>query len=322
MNIIFFGSGKFAVPSLKALVASGYNISCVVTQPDRRKGRGLHMEATAAKAAAAEYGLKLYQPERINTPQAIKFLEQFKAQVFVVISYGQILSEEVLKLPEIFAINAHASLLPKYRGASPINWAMIKGEKITGVSIIKMDVKMDAGAVILHDSLPIEEEDTSLSLEERLSLVAARLVVESLALVANNKYKLTPQDQRQMSLAPKLKKENGLIDWKMDAEEINNLVRGSLAWPGAFTYYKGKLLKVFKSRVTRLASHQITSDAVGRIINIAPEAIRVSCGKDFLDILELQMEGKRRMPAAEFIAGHKIRVGEAFEKKSCTKKLI
>jgi len=305
MNIIFFGSGKFAVSSLRALAVAGYHISCVVTQPDRQKGRGLHLEATAVKTVASEYNLQVYQPEDINTDEVTKFLKSLNSDLFVVVSYGQILSEEVLNIPGIFAINAHASLLPKYRGAAPINWAIIKGEKTTGVSIIKMAKKMDAGPIIVQKSLEIEEADTSLTLENKLSELAWQTVIDSLLSIANNNYKLTPQDENRATLAPKLKKEDGLIDWNKSAQEICNLIRGVINWPGAFTYYKGKLLKIYKARVCLLASLPVSQFA-GEIISASKENILVATGKDSLEILELQLEGKRRMKVAEFISGHKI----------------
>ena len=176
MNIVFFGSSSFALPSLKALVTGGYNISCVVTQPDRKRGRGMHVEGTSVKQAASEYGLLIHQPQSINSAGQIKFLKSLNPDLFVVISYGQILSGEVLAIPKVFALNSHASILPEYRGAAPINWAIINGEKTTGVTIIKMTEKMDAGPIILQEKAGIEDSDTAISLQRRLSEVVARLL--------------------------------------------------------------------------------------------------------------------------------------------------
>jgi len=306
MNIVFFGSSQFAVASLRALLNTRHKILCVVTQPDREKGRGLRLEGTPVKTLTKEAGLEIYQPPKINTPSALNFLSNLNPDLFVVIAYGQILSQGILDIPKIFAINAHASILPKYRGAAPINWAIIKGEKSTGVTIIKMTAKMDAGAVIEKKEIEIMEIDTAKTLEEKLSGLAAQLLIDSLEVIENNSYKLVPQDEGQVSFAPKLKKEDGLINWNNEAKEINNLIRGCLEWPGAFTYYKGKLLKIYKATVSPLP----VSPLPGEILEISKEGIAVTTGKDSLVIQELQIEGKKRMRAQEFIAGHRIRIGD------------
>ena len=211
MNIVFFGSSDFAVSSLRILVTDGYNISCVVTQPDRKRGRGMHLESTLVKQGALEYGLLIHQPQSINSVDQIKFLKSLNPDLFVVISYGQILSQEVLEVPRILAINTHASILPKYRGAAPINWAIIKGEKATGVTIIKMTEKMDAGTIILQEKVGIEDQDTAITLQRRLSEVAARVLKKTLELIESNNYTSTPQDENKVTFAPKLQKEDGLI---------------------------------------------------------------------------------------------------------------
>lgn len=305
MNIVFFGSAQFAIPSLKALITGGHKISCVVTQPDRQKGRGLHLESTAVKTTSLEAGLRIYQPENINTSESINFLKSLNPDLFAVISYGQILSQEILDIPKLFAINAHASLLPKYRGAAPINWAIICGEKVTGVTIIKMTKKMDAGSIITQETINIQEDDTAIVLEDKLAKIAAGLLIETAICIKNNTYKSTPQDGSKISFAPKLKKEDGLINWNKSACEICNLIRGVINWPGAFTYYKGKLLKIYKARVCPLARLPVSQFA-GEIISASKENILVATGKDSLGILELQLEGKRKMTVEEFIAGHKI----------------
>jgi len=211
------------------------------------------------------------------------------------------------------SINVHASLLPKYRGAAPINWAIMNGEKTTGITIIKMTEKMDAGQIILNNSTDIKDEDTSITLEDKLSQMAAELLINALEFIENNNYRLIPQDEQEVSFAPKLKKEDGLINWNKPAGEIDNLVRGVLSWPGAFTYYNGKLLKIYKTKVTGLAG-QPPSASPGEIVEVSKNGIYVITGKDNLIIQELQMEGKRRMTVEEFIAGHKIRLGEILGK--------
>lgn len=308
MNIVFFGSSKFAVPALRALIEAGHKIVCVVTQPDRRKGRGLHIEPTEIKKIAKESGLKVYQPQIINSAEPVKLLKALNPDLFVVIAYGQILSEEVLSIPKVFAINAHASLLPKYRGAAPINYSIINGDTQTGVTVIKVIREMDAGPVIMQKEIAISDNDTVVSLEEKLSKLAAQLTVESLQLIAAGRQKLTIQDKSRVSFAPKLKKDNGLINWGRPARDIVNLIKGCFNWPGAFTHYKGKMLKIYTAGVRGQGPG--ARGLPGEIIGIDKHEMIVATGKDSLVIRELQIEGKRRMTAQEFIAGHKVRIGE------------
>jgi len=310
MRIVFFGSSQFAVPCLKALKTAGYKIACCITQPDRPKARGLHLEGTAVKQAALEYKIRTYQPERINTAEAINFIEGLNPDLFVVVSYGQILSKGILNLPAIFAVNAHASILPKYRGAAPINRAIINGELATGVTIIKMTEKMDAGPIIMQKQIHIKEDDTSLTLTEKLSQLAAELLVGSLKQIKDNDHKLMPQ-AGPVSFAPKLKKEDGLIDWEKPAQNIYNLIRGCLSWPGAFTHYKGKLLKIYKAGVCRFAGLPVCR-LPGQVIKVDKDGIIVATGEGALIIEELQIEGKRRMKVEEFILGHKVVIGDRF----------
>jgi methionyl-tRNA formyltransferase len=313
MKIVFFASDIFALPSLKALLAANHEICCVVTQPDRESGRGLHLSSTIIKSHAEASGLEIYQPQNVNTAEAKKILKDLTPDLFIVIAYGQILREEILDIPKIFSINVHASLLPKYRGAAPINWAIINGDKITGVSVMRMVKEMDAGPVILQESTDIASMDTAIDLDEKLSDLGAQLLLQSLKLIKNGDQKLTPQDEARVSFAPKLKKDDGLIDWGKPAQNIYNLVRGSLSWPGAFTYYKEKLLKVYKARVGP-ADISCSRCSCGEIIDVSNVGITVITGKDNLTIEELQIEGKRVMKASEFIIGHKISVGEIFAK--------
>lgn len=311
MDIVFFGSGNFAVPSLKALIAGGHRIVCVVTQPDRAKGRSLKIEPTAVKAVALEVGLKVYQPQKINSDAAVRLLKEINPDLFVVISYGQIISGQVLGIPRIFAVNIHASYLPKYRGASPINWAVIYGENTSGITIVKMTEALDAGPIILQEEMAIEDSDTALTLEEKLSKKAPELLMRSLKLIEDNAYSLSPQDESRISLAPKLKKDDGLIIWKKSAREIRNLIRGCLGWPGAFTHYKGKLLKIYKASVVQPSSLP-AFQLQGKVLNVSKEGIEVVTGDGILRIEELQLEGKRIMRAGEFITGHKICSDEIF----------
>jgi len=309
MNIVFFGSSDFSVPCLEGILGSRHRVVCVVTQPDRRKGRGLSMVGTPVKSLAIKEKLKVYQPLNINSIESIEFLKSLKPDLFVVIAYGQIFSGQVLSLPKIFSINLHASILPAYRGAAPVNWAIIKGESVTGVSIIRMSSKMDAGDIILQEKIGISQTDTAVTLEEKLSRLGASLLPDCLDSIENKTYCLKPQGNDNVSFAPKLKKEDGRINWAKPALEIYNLIRGCLNWPGAFTYYRGKLLKIYEANVlTPLDLKSLHKP--GEVIDVSLEGISVACGKDNLIIRQLQLEGGRVMTARDFILGHKIGIKE------------
>ncbi|MDP2941707.1 MAG: methionyl-tRNA formyltransferase [Candidatus Omnitrophota bacterium] len=311
MKIIFFGSDDFAVLPLQTLIQNGYKISCVVTQPDRKKGRRLSLSETAVKQAAEKFNLRIFQPERINSFQAQESLESQKADLFIVIAYGQILSQKILDIPEIFCINLHASLLPKYRGAAPINWAIINGETKTGVTVMKLERKMDAGPVILQREMAIGPRDSALTLAEKLSGLGSGALLEALGIIKDGKYRLTQQDEALATFAPKLAKADGRINWGKSAAEVDNLIRGTAGWPGAFTSYRGKMLKVIEAAVEEAAPPQGVEP--GRIAGVSSEGIVVSCASGALAIKKLQMEGRRAMGAADFLSGHKIPRGEILE---------
>lgn len=308
MKIIFFGSAHFALPAIKALLETGHVIPCVVTQPDKKKGRGLCPAKTVIKEFAEKYRITVYQPDKINTPESIDLFEKIKPDLFVVIAYGQILSKRLLDIPVIMPLNVHGSILPFYRGAAPINWAVINGERETGVTVIKMAAKMDSGPVITQKKIDINPEDTFLTLEEKLSLLAARALAETLDLISKNNYDLIPQDESKATFARKLSKKDGLIDWNKPAVNIHNLVRGCLSFPDTFTYYDNKLLKINKSAVIEPVFRQFAA-APGEIIKVSKEGIIVAAKEGYLLVSELQLEGKRRMRVEEFIAGHKIAPG-------------
>ncbi len=314
MNIIFFGSDNFSVPCLEALIASGHKVDCVVTQPDKRKGRGLSLSFTPVKDAAGKKNLRLYQPDKINTPEVEEYLKAINADLFVVVAYGQILSRGLLDIPKKFALNVHASLLPAYRGAAPINWTIIKGEKTTGITLIKMSREMDAGPMLMQKAIAVSNDDTAVSLEAKLSASAAGLLPEALRAIESDNFKLIAQDKNRISFAPKLKKQDGMIDWNKPAEDIYNLIRGSIPWPGAFAYYQGKLLKIYRAQSVKVSECQSVRGP-GEVIDVSKNGIMVATGKDNLLIKELQMEGKRIMGAQDFIAGHKIKTGEILDKK-------
>ncbi len=310
MKIVFFGSSVFAVPMLEALVKSE-DIALVVTQPDRQKGRSLKVAPTAVKLKAEELEIKIFQPVKINTKESVEFLKKFNADLFIVVSFGQILSKAVLDLPKSCCLNIHASLLPKYRGAAPINWAIANGEKETGVTIMRMNEKMDEGDVVIKGILPIADQDDAVILSEKLSIRGAGLLLEAVRLVKDNKIEFTEQDGRKASYAPKLKKQDGRIDWNMSAEEISCRVRAFAPWPGCFTCLDKKILKICRATSVNLSGcpsgqpDRLTKGKPGAILEVNKNGMLVKTGKGALKIEELQLEGSRRMTAEEFIAGHK-----------------
>ncbi len=312
MRIVFFGSAHFAVPALEALIKSKYELACVVTQPDKKKGRHLQVTGTDVKSTAALAKLKIFQPENINSQESLKFLKGLDADLFVIVAYGQIFSQEVLDIPKIMPLNIHASLLPRYRGAAPINWAIINAEKKAGVSIMYVSLKMDSGPVILQKETKIEERDTAVSLEEKLRYLGAELLIDALKVIDSRNYRLLEQDEDKVIIAPKLKKEDGLIDWAVPAVNIHNQVRGVLPWPGAFTGYRGKILKIFRTEVLPLFS--IHKPVPGEVVRADKHGIVVACARGFLEIKELQLEAGKRMSAQNFIIGHKLIAGEVLGK--------
>ncbi len=310
MNIIFFGTSKFAVPSLECLARPGNKILAVVTQPDRKKGRLLRPSYPAIKDCALKLGLEIFQPEP-NGLNDIGFIEKLKSKkpdLFVVVSYGNILKKQVLQIPSKFCINLHGSLLPKYRGAAPVNWTIINGDQITGVTVIKMNERMDEGDIIIKKQVPVLTMDTSESLSTRLSSEGSQLLLEAVYLIEKNSFELEKQDDSQATYAPKLKKQDGLINWNKPALEVENHIRGVQPWPGAYTYLGGKLIKILKVGIYGSKS----SSKPGEIIGIEKDGILVSAGSGAIVIEELQPESSKRMDVTAFLAGHKVKAGDVF----------
>ncbi|MFA6383854.1 MAG: methionyl-tRNA formyltransferase [Candidatus Omnitrophota bacterium] len=305
MNIVFMGSGEFGEASLRMLVNKGHRILCVVTQPDKKQDRGMSIGSTPIKRAAVELGLTVYQPVDINMPESVAYLKGLKPDFIVVIAYGQKLSQKILDIPLILPLNIHASLLPAYRGAAPINWAIINGEKVTGVTLMKVTLRMDTGPVIHQKPAEILGSDTAVTLGRRLSVDASEVLIEGISGLVKGAYAFVPQDESKASVAPKLIRANGLIDWNKPAQALVNLVRGCAPWPGAYTHYKGKLIKIHK--VSPVSCAVAGALPAGRIARISKEGIVVTASDGFLLIESLQMEGKRMISAGEFIAGYKVR---------------
>ena len=305
LKTVFFGSSDFAVPSLEFLLNSQHEVLLVVTQPDRKKGREMKPEETPVKKLALSRGIKVYQPETLKDQKAVDYIKAVSPEAFVVVSFGQFLPQEVLEIPELYSINLHPSLLPKYRGAAPINWAIMNGEKTTGITVIRMNERMDAGDIMLQKKVLIEKDDTALTLGRRLSELGAILILDALRFGEKGKIKFKKQPKKSINLARKLTKEDGLIDWNKDAEAIRNLVRGLDPWPSAFTYLDGKMLKIWKCET--LPSYE--KKEPGTIVDVRGDALIVSCGKGLFSIKEMQGEGGKRMDAASFLRGHKVEKG-------------
>jgi methionyl-tRNA formyltransferase len=305
-RIVFMGTPAFAVPSLKALIDKGFDVVAVATQPDRPRGRGLRPAPSPVKEIALEHGIEAYEPQKLRDEGFIKRLKTLKPDVIVVVAYGKILPKPVLDIPKRGCINLHASILPRYRGAAPINWAIIKGEKTTGVTTMLMDEGLDKGPVFLTEEVPIADDETAGDLTKRLSGVGAELLVRTIALLEDKKIEPLPQDEKNATYAPMLKKEDGRVDWNKGAGEIRNLVRGLYPWPGAHTYWKGRLLKIHGGRA--LTGPEALGDGrgPGTVMETTEEGIKIKCGRGIFEITELQVEGKRRMSAGDFLKGYSL----------------
>jgi methionyl-tRNA formyltransferase len=319
LKIVFMGTPQFAVPVLEALVKAGHEVRLVVTQPDRPKGRSKKPVPPPVKALAQTLSLPVFQPERVRRPEAIEEIRKASPDALVVAAFGQILPKALLEIPRLGNFNVHASLLPKYRGAAPINWAIVNGEAETGITIMLMDEGMDTGAMLATACEPILPEDTAETLTAKLSRVGAELIVKALSEFEAGMLKPVSQDNYQATYAPILKKGMGKIDWAKPAVEIERMVRGLDPWPGAFTYLTGKMLHIWKAAVappaqSPQASHPLPSTGEGRgegeVISACKDGIIVAAGEGALIIEELQPEGGRRMKATEYLAGHKIAPGE------------
>ncbi len=307
-DLVFMGTPDFAVPSLKALCAAGHRIRLAVTQPDRPKGRGRKIAAPPVKAAAAALGIPVIQPPSLRNPAVLQRLREPSADLFVVVAFGHLLREEVLAMPRLGCINVHASLLPRYRGPAPIQWAVINGETVTGVTTMLMDRGLDTGDILLQAEEPIGPEDTAGALHDRLARKGAELLTRTLALIASGAIRPIPQDDGQATYAPLLKKSDGLIDWKKPAALLACFVRGVTPWPGAFTYWRSNRIKVF--RASPVAPCPGNEAAPGTVLAAEKDRLVVACGEGALRLLELQNASGSRLPASEFLRGCRIAAGE------------
>ncbi len=311
MKIVFMGSPEFAVASLGALIHSGHEVSLVVTQPDKPAGRGQKVTPCAVAAFAREEGIPIVQPQSLkNNAELIDKLKALAPDVIVVVAYGKILPKELLQIPRLGCMNVHSSLLPKYRGAAPINWAIINGEKETGVTTMFINEKMDEGDILLQCATEIMDHDTAETLHDHLAAMGAELLIKTLDQVKHHELKGEPQNHALATYTPKLKKDDGLIDWQMSAVKIYDRIRGLQPWPRAFTHLpddKENLLTIFEAAPLDVPS----KEAPGTVTSLE-KGIFVATGDGQLCILELQLPGKKRMPAIEYLKGSKLKVGDRF----------
>ena len=307
MKVIFMGTPDFSVGTLEALIEAGHEVALVVTQPDKPKGRGGKMQYTPVKEVAVAHNIPVYQPKRIREPECIEELRKYNADTMVVIAFGQILPKEILEMTPYGCVNVHASLLPSYRGAAPIQWAVINGEKVSGVTTMQMNEGLDTGDMLLKVEIPLDEKETGGSLHDKLAEAGARLCVETLdALKAGT---VTPEKQGDSptAYAKMLDKHMGKIDWKMSAKEIERLIRGLNPWPSAYTRWNenDKGMKIWEAEV---AEGQ-TDKAAGTVVEVAKDGFFVQTGDGLLKITALQIPGKKRMDAAAFLRGYQMETG-------------
>jgi methionyl-tRNA formyltransferase len=303
LRVIFMGTPDFACPTLQRLIDRGEEILAVVSQPDRPKGRGQKFLPPPVKTLAERHGLPVLQPLKVRAPEFIDIMREMKPDVIVVVAFGQILPKALLEIPKHGCINVHASLLPRYRGAAPINYCIINGETETGVTTMLMDVGLDTGDMLVKKVTPIDPEEDTQSLHDRLSVLGADSLEETLDLLCAGNLLPEKQNDSLSCYAPMLKKENGLVDWNANPQVIKNLVRGMNPWPGAFTYFDDKFLKIYRVRTGS------GTGIPGTVLEAGNDGIEVACAGGSVILEEVQLEGKKRLPVREFLAGCRIDSG-------------
>jgi methionyl-tRNA formyltransferase len=307
MKLVFCGTPQFAVPSLEHLIAAGHDVQLVVTQPDRPQGRGMELTAPPVKQSATRLGLPVTQPQKIRNNQEFQErLAAIRPDAIIVVGYGRIIPGWMLEFPQYGNINVHASLLPRYRGAAPIQWAIANGEPVTGVTTMRIDEGLDTGDILLKREMRIRDDDTAVTLAPRLALLGAELLVHTLEELRKGSLKPIPQDDSLATLAPILKKEDGLVDFSRTATEIHNRLRGFQPWPGAYTQFRGKNLKIVAARVDAGSQQGAPGE-----LRLSSDRLLVDCGAGTcLELLQVQPEGKKAMSGADFIRGYRPADGE------------
>lgn len=314
MKVIFMGTPDFSVGTLNALAEAGYEVVLAVTQPDKPKGRGGKMQATPVKEAAALHGIPVFQPKKIRTKESIAELKKYDADIMVVIAFGQILPKEILEMTPYGCVNVHASLLPKYRGAAPIQWAVINGEKVSGVTTMQMDEGLDTGDMLLKTEVILDEKETGESLHDKLAAAGAALCVKTLKALEEGS--ITPQKQGESptEYAKMLDKSLGSIDWNNSAVSIERLIRGLNSWPGAYTEWNGRVMKIWGADVYVKAAISDSKERLpGTIAKIEKDGFYVQTGEGLLKVTELQIPGKKKMEAAAFLRGYQIQENDVLK---------
>jgi len=310
MKIIFFGSDEFAAGHLEYLLNYPYYVEVCITQPDKAKGRGMKVTMSPVKQCAKKKDMTVLQPDDLKDPSLISQLKNYEPDLFIVIAYGKKLPPEILAIPPLGAINVHGSLLPQYRGAAPINWAIINGEKETGITIIKMNETMDGGEILSQLHINVDPDETALTLKTKMAEIGPGFLLETIEKIKKNKILSIHQDDKSATLAPKLTKELGRIDWGKSAVDIYNLVRGLLPWPGAYVQYKDKVLKILE---TSVLLGELTDKKSGEVVRIEKEGFAVATGHGVLLIKQVHLEASNPMDAHSFVIGHRLEEGFQFQ---------
>lgn len=305
MKVIFMGTPDFSVGTLEALIEAGHEVVLAVTQPDKPKGRGKEMQYTPVKECAMKHNIPVYQPKKVREAECVEELRKYHADIMVVIAFGQILPKEILEMTPYGCVNVHASLLPKYRGAAPIQWSIIDGETVTGVTTMQMDEGLDTGDMLLKTEVPIEEKETGGSLHDKLAEAGAKLCVETLKALEEKTVTPEKQGETPTAYAKMLDKQLGNIDWNKSAKEIERLIRGLTPWPSAYTDWNGKVMKIWEAEVVE----GMREEAPGTIVNVEKNSFSVQTGDGLLKIMGLQIPGKKRMDAGAFLRGYQIKEG-------------
>lgn len=318
MRVIFMGTPDFSVGTLEALIEAGHEVCLVVTQPDKPKGRGKEMQFPPVKETAIRYGIPVFQPQKVRALECVEYLKGFQAEVCVVVAFGQILPKEILKMTPYGCINVHASLLPKYRGAAPIQWAILSGENVTGVTTMQMDEGLDTGDMLLKTEVIITEEETGESLHDKLAKAGAKLAVETLKELEAGTLCPQKQGESPTPYARMLDKNMGNIDWSKSAVQIERLVRGLNSWPSAYTYWNGKVMKIWKAGVKSEETGNTTKKAEpGEVLDVGKDYFSVQTGQGLLMVKEVQLQGKKRMGTDAFLRGNALNSGMIF--RNCQK---
>lgn len=308
MKIVFMGTPDFAAGVLEALIGAGHEILLAVTQPDRARGRSGQPQFPPVKERALAHRIPVFQPVRIKSPEAVEELKKYPAELFVVAAFGQILSQEILDLPQYGCVNVHASLLPRYRGASPIQHAILDGEEKTGVTIMQMNAGLDTGDILYQKELPIEWTDTAQTLQDKLMALGGEAVVEALPLLEAGSLVPRPQSDAESCYAPLITKEMGKLDFTQEAVRIWRRIRAMTPWPGAYTSYQGKQLKLWEAMP--IESGECGGENCGRVLSVSRDSFTVGTGEGALRVLSLQLEGRKKMSAHDFLLGVKVRPGD------------